>query len=190
MSFVNLRSHNLSFPRHAGAEDYRFMDRASVEAKLSDAGDQALIASGWIPQDRLCIWGFPCLTAGVGIKPATKRCREFPCLGYRPRRYTKMCQAGWASDSGDCRHLASNRPQKACQLACNRRNRDCRFLSLGGQSAIALCEAHLGFPGDFADDARRLFELRLLSRADPRRKTVRPRALDEHAACSRIARLG
>ncbi len=43
MSFVNLRSHNSLFPRQYGAEADRFVDRASVGAKRSDVGDQALM---------------------------------------------------------------------------------------------------------------------------------------------------
>ena len=43
MSFVNRQSYSSSSPRQHGAEAFRFVDRASVGAKRSDVGDQALM---------------------------------------------------------------------------------------------------------------------------------------------------
>src|SRR5579863_1072586 len=90
----------------------------------------------------------------------------------------------------DHRHLASNGPDEARQLAGDRGGDDIDRLAGPGELAITRAQPHLPLPGDIADQ----FGLVLLPQqqlaADPGREAVAPGRLDQQPASCSVARLG
>src|SRR5215475_11693993 len=87
------------------------------------------------------------------------------------------------------RNLLTDCPQEGSELASNRRCRNRGLLAIGNESTIAGAQPDLCLPGDAADVEGEILEPTPQRLADPCRKSVSPRSLDQHPSCSMIAGL-
>src|ERR1700751_3363209 len=85
------------------------------------------------------------------------------------------------------RNLLTDGPQEGSELAGNRRCRNRGLLALGNEPAVAGAQRDLCLPGDAADAEGKILEPTPQALADPCRKSVSPRSLDQHSSCSMIA---
>src|SRR5512135_265538 len=82
-------------------------------------------------------------------------------------------------------HLPGDGPNEARQLAGDRRGDDIGRLASPGQPAIARAQPHLPLPGDVADRLWLVLLAQQQLAAEPSRKTIAPRRLDQQpAGCS------
>src|SRR5580704_14405552 len=84
-------------------------------------------------------------------------------------------------------HLASDGPDEACQLAGDRGGDDIGRLAGPGELAIARAQPHLPLPGDITDRLGLVLLPQQQLAADPGRKAVAPRRLDQQPAGRSIA---
>ena len=88
------------------------------------------------------------------------------------------------------RNLLADCPQEGSELAGNRRCRNRGFLAIGNEPTVAGAQPDLCLPGDAADVEGEILEPTPQGLADPCRKSVSLRSLDQHASCAMIAGLG
>jgi hypothetical protein len=93
--------------------------------------------------------------------------------------------AGWRLG----RNLLTDCPQEGSKLAGDRRRRNRGLLAIGNEPAVAGAQPDLCLPGDAADVEREILEPAPQGLADPCRKSVSPRSLDQHPSCSTVAGL-
>src|SRR5215469_12573313 len=88
------------------------------------------------------------------------------------------------------RNLLTDCPQEGSELAGNRRCCNRCLLPIGNEPTVAGAQPDLCLPGDAADAEGEILEPTPQGLADPCRKSVSPRSLDQHPSCSMIAGLG
>src|SRR6202007_2617660 len=81
-------------------------------------------------------------------------------------------------------------PQEGSEFASNRCRRNRGLLAIGNEPTIAGAQSDLCLPGNAANIEGEILEPTPQGLADPCRKSVSPRSLDQHASCAMIAGLG
>src|SRR5215469_4582732 len=87
------------------------------------------------------------------------------------------------------RNLLTDCPQEGGELAGNRCCRNRGLLAIGNEPTVAGAQPDLCLPSDAADAEGKILEPTPQGLADPCRKSVSPRPLNQHPSCAMIAGL-